>query len=127
MASLPLARERRSQFLNDTFQRRLAQWNRERLAPSFPAEDWQARIAADATMLRLEGGFVEELRDEIADEAAKAPTDVDGFVAWFEDLANTGPGQGDPLFPWLAEVASKDDLRWYLQQEAAGEDVSGHY
>ena len=122
MATQPNAAfERRSQFLNDKFQHELAHWNRERLAPSFPADDWQARIAADATMLRLEGGFLEELRAEIADRAADAPTDADGFIAWFEELKQTGPGQGDPLFPWLAEQASRDELRWFLQQEAAGE------
>jgi hypothetical protein len=121
MATQPLACELRSQFLNDAFQRRLAHWNRERLAPEFPADDWQARIASDASMLRLEGGFLEELRHEVIDEAAAAPTDPDGFIAWFEDLKQTGPGQGDPLFPWIAEQASRDELRWFLEQEAAGE------
>jgi hypothetical protein len=121
MATLPLAVERQSQFLNDVFQRRLAHWNRERLAPAFPSDDWQSRIGADASMLRLEGGFVEELRAEIIDEAAAAPTDPDGFIAWFEALQENGPGQGDLLFPWLAEQASLDELRWFLQQEAAGE------
>lgn len=121
MASNPLIRERPSQFLNDNFQQQLAHWNRERLAPQFPSEDWQRRIAADATMLRLEGGFLEELRQEIIDEAAAAPTDPDGFIEWFEELKASGPGQGDPLFPWLAEHATRDELRWYLQQEAAGE------
>lgn len=72
-------------------------------------------------MLRLEGGFLEELRQEVTDEAASAPTDPDGFIEWFEGLKQTGPGQGDPLFPWLAETASRDEMRWYLQQEAAGE------
>ncbi len=121
MATRPLACEPRSQFLNDAFQRRLAHWNRDRLAPQFPTDDWQQRIAADAAMLRLEGGFIEELRDEVAAEAAGAPTDVEGFIAWFEALKEHGPGQGDPLFPWLAEEASKDELRWFLEQEAAGE------
>jgi hypothetical protein len=121
MASLPLHDPRRSQFLNDSFQRRLAEWNRKRLSPAFPTDDWQARIAGDAAMLRLEGGFLEELRGEIADPAAQAPTDAAAFVAWFEELKASGPGQNDPLFPWLAEEASKDELRWFLQQEAAGE------
>jgi len=121
MASRPIHDHARSQFLNDTFQRRLAEWNRERLSPAFPTDDWQARIAADASLLRLEGGFLEELRLESADEAARAPDDAAGFVAWFEELKASGPGQNDPLFPWLAEEASKDELRWFLQQEAAGE------
>ena len=121
MASHPLALSSGSQFLNDWFQQQLARWNRHRLMPAFPAEDWQAAIARDVTMLRLEGGFVEELRAEIADRAAEAPTDPDGFIAWFEALKENGPGQGDPLFPWLAEQASRDELRWFMQQEAAGE------
>ena len=72
-------------------------------------------------MLRLEGDFLEELRAEVADEAAAAPTDVEGFIAWFERLKEVGPGQGDPLFPWLAEEASLEDMKWFLEQEAAGE------
>ena len=121
MASHPLALSSGSQFLNDRFQQQLAHWNRHRLMPAFPAEDWQAAIARDVTMLRLEGGFVEELRAEIADRAAEAPTDPDGFIACFEALKENGPGQGDPLLPWLAEQASRDELRWFMQQEAAGE------
>jgi len=121
MASHPLALSSGSQFLNDRFQQQLAHWNRRRLMPAFPTEDWQAAIARDVTMLRLEGGFVEELRAEIADRAAEAPSDPDGFIAWFEALKENGPGQGDPLFPWLAEQASRDELRWFMQQEAAGE------
>jgi hypothetical protein len=121
MASLPLHDRPRSQFLDDAFQRHLAKWNRERLCPAFPTHDWQTRIAGDAAMLRMEGGFLEELRSEVVDRAADAPDDPAGFVAWFEELKASGPGQNDPLFPWLAEQAGKDELRWFLQQEAAGE------
>ena len=60
-------------------------------------------------MQRLEGAFLEQLRAEISAEAAPAPTEPNGFVAWFEALKESGPGQGDPLFPWLAEQASLDD------------------
>ncbi len=112
---------RRSQFLNDDFQQALAWWNRSRLAPAFPEDDWQAGIDRDARMQRLEGGFVEELRAEIADRAAAAPSDPEGFIAWFEALKDDGPGQGDALFPWLGEQASRDQVRWFLEQEAAGE------
>ena len=111
----------RSQFLNDDFQRALAHWNRRRLAPGFPAGDWQARLDEDARMQRLEGAFLETLRGEIADRAAQAPDDEDGFIAWFEALQEKGPGQGDPLFPWLAEQAGLEEYRWFLAQEAAGE------
>lgn len=112
---------RGSQFLTDSFQRGLAHWNRERLAPQLPEADWQKTLERDLRMMRLEGGFIEELRDEIAAEAAAVPTDADGFVAWFEALKQTGPGQGDALFPWLAAQATRDELRWFFEQEAAGE------
>jgi hypothetical protein len=113
--------DRASQFLTDSFQRGLARWNRERLQPGFPSSDWQTQLDRDQRMLRLEGAFLEELRAEIRDEAAVAPTEVEGFIAWFEELKATGPGQGDPLFLWLSDAASRDELRWFFEQEAAGE------
>jgi len=110
-----------SQFLTDSFQRGLAHWNRERLQPAFPEADWQKLMERDLRMARLEGGFLEELRAEVLEEAAAVPTDADGFIAWFEHLKEVGPGQRDPLFPWLAEEASADQLKWFFEQEAAGE------
>jgi len=107
--------------LNDRVQRVLAKWNRERLAPAAPRPDWELELARDHQMLRLEGAFLEELRAQVADEADAVPRDVEGFIQWFEDLQVAGPGQGDPLFPWLAETASSDEMRWFLRQEAAGE------
>nr|WP_246166560.1 iron-containing redox enzyme family protein [Sphingomonas sinipercae] len=107
--------------MSDAVQQELAQWNHDRLEPAFPATDWDAAIDREARMLRLEGRFIEALRDEIRGRAATAPRDPDGFIAWFEDLTDTGPGQGDALFPWLAETASLDEMRWFLTQEAAGE------
>ncbi|HKY81800.1 MAG TPA: iron-containing redox enzyme family protein [Sphingobium sp.] len=109
-----------SQFLQQSFQQELSNWNRGRLSPAFP-EDWDDRFAQDRTMLRLEHGFMEELRAEIGEQAAKAPTDPDAFIDWFEALKEVGPGQHDPLFPWLGEHASRDEIRWFLTQEAAGE------
>ncbi|HTU13377.1 MAG TPA: iron-containing redox enzyme family protein [Allosphingosinicella sp.] len=111
----------RSQFLNDEFQQALACWNHQRLAPAFPSADWRMLLDGDAKMLRLEGAFLEELRADVIERAAEAPTDPQGFVAWFEALERDGPGQHDPLFPWLAEEASLDAMRWFLTQEAAGE------
>lgn len=99
----------------------LAYWNHERLAPGFPRADWALQLQRDHRMLKLEGEFVEGLREQVADEASDAPTDPAGFVAWFEELERTGPGQGDALFPWLAEEAGIEDFRWFLRQEAAGE------
>jgi hypothetical protein len=110
-----------SQFLTNSFQRGLAHWNRERLSPGFPSADWQKTLERDLRMTRLEGGFIEELRAEIVRDAARAPTDPDGFIAWFEALKQDGPGQNDPLFDWLADEASADQLKWFFEQEAAGE------
>jgi hypothetical protein len=123
MASNPnnLGQRTGSQFRTDEFQRGLARWNRQRLSAGFPSDDWQRVLDRDVRMQRLEGGFLEELRAEIRDEAAKAPTDVEGFLEWFEGLKATGPGQGDALFPWLANEADADQLRWFFEQEAAGE------
>ena len=75
----------------------------------------------NARMSRLEIAFIEELRSEITAQAAAAPREAGAFIEWFEDLKASGPGQGDPLFPWLAEDATRDELRWFFEQEAAGE------
>jgi hypothetical protein len=108
-------------YFSESFQRRIAHWNHERLAPQFPSPDWEETLERDSRMLRLEGGFIEALRAEIADEAAAAPTDEDGFIGWFEALQETGPGQGDALFPWIADEADRGEISWFLEQEAAGE------
>lgn len=110
-----------SQFLNDGFQRGLARWNRQRLAPALPDDDWQTALDRNMRMVRLEVAFVEELRCEIAPLTGSIPTDADHFVEWFETLQEWGPGQGDALFPWLASQAERDQLRWFFEQEAAGE------
>jgi len=108
-------------YLNDDFQRGLARWNRARLAPGFPDGDWPRAEDRDARMRRQEGGFLDALRSDVAAEAAGVPTDADGFIAWFEALRDRGPGQHDPLFPWLATEASLAQLTWFLTQEVAGE------
>ena len=110
-----------SQFLQQPFQEELTYWNRERLSPAFPSDMTAERFDRDRRMLRLEHGFIEELRAEVQGEAAQAPTDPKGFLAWFQGLKENGPGQNDPLFPWLAQEADRDGIRWFLSQEAAGE------
>ncbi|MDB5693387.1 MAG: iron-containing redox enzyme family protein [Alphaproteobacteria bacterium] len=112
-ASLPM--------LSSRFQRRLAHWNHQRLAPRQPESDWRDALERDHEMRWLEVAFLEELRETVAAEAEAAPDDPDGFVAWFEGLNARGPGQSDPLFPWIAEQASLEEMRWFLTQEAAGE------
>lgn len=112
---------KQSQFRTESFQQGLARWNRQRLAPRFPEDEWNRALDQDTRMLRLERAFLEELRTEIRASAKAAPAEARAFVQWFEDLKSTGPGQGDALFPWLAEQASRDELRWFFEQEAAGE------
>lgn len=108
-------------YFTDEFQRFLARWNRQRLAPQFATHDWRGKMITDDHMLKLEGEFLETLRNSIAGMAAEAPTEAHEFIEWFEALQDFGPGQGDPLFPWLAEYATRDELRWFFEQEAAGE------
>ena len=112
--SLPASEAPR--FQSDTIQQALAHWNRERLSPQFPSSDWNQHFEHEAQMRYLETSLLEELRAEVADRAREAPTDVDGFVEWFEDLKQTGPGQGDPLFPWLADSANEVQLRWFFDR-----------
>jgi hypothetical protein len=107
--------------LSSRFQRRLAHWNHERLGPRLPDPDWRDELERDHEMRWLEVAFLEELREEVAPEAASVSEDADAFIAWFEELRENGPGQGDPLFPWIAEQASMEEMRWFLTQEAAGE------
>ena len=116
-----LAPPARAPALTASFQRDLASWNERRLAPAFPESQWERDLDVDQQFQWLEGEFLEKLRAEVASDAALAPTDPDGFAEWFEQLETTGPGQGDPLFPWLAEKAEIGAMRWFLTQEAAGE------
>jgi hypothetical protein len=102
-------------------QARLAAWNRKRFAMQTPAVDWQAALEADHAMRSEETAFIETTRGAQSARAATAPRDPTAFVAWFEALKENGPGQGDPLFPWLAEQAGANQMRWFVEQEAAGE------
>ena len=107
--------------IDEQVQRKLAHWNEQRLEPQFPGGEWEMQLARDHRMAKVEGEFLEGLRAEVVAEAASAPTDADGFIAWFEALEASGPGQHDALFEWLAEEAEIEDFRWFLRQEAAGE------
>jgi hypothetical protein len=106
---------------NQTFHTALAYFNRARFSPGIPSPYWRKALQHALRMNELEGEFVEGERQRVHAALADLPTDADGFVAWFEALKDHGPGQGDPLFPWLAETADFDQVRWFLQQEVAGE------
>ena len=105
----------------EALHRGLAHWNHRRLAVRPPPAAWRAEIVEEARMKRLEGAYVEAFRELVAPMVADVPTDPSRFIAWFEDLKSSGPGQYDPLFDWLESQASLEDLKWFLTQEAAGE------
>jgi hypothetical protein len=101
--------------------RALAAFNRFRLDPRLGAGDWQSELEREYAMRIVEARFVDAERAQVADLAAQAPSEPEPFVRWFEGLASSAPGQGDPLFPWLAAHASREQMRWFLHQEMAGE------
>ncbi len=102
-------------------QAKLAAWNRARLAPQAPRKDWRAALDEEHAMRALEIDFIETTRKPHQARALTAPHEADAFVRWFEDLKHNGPGQGDALFAWLAQRAMLDEMRWFVEQEAAGE------
>ncbi len=102
-------------------QLQLCRLNDLRLNPGFPKPGWQDDINEIASLTVVEGEFLEASRARAAERAASAPTDANGFIAWFEELRETGPGQNDALFPWLAAECTMDEMKWFLTQEVAGE------
>jgi heme oxygenase-like protein len=103
------------------FQRELARYNVARFRAQLPEEAPDGAIGHEAAWGRAEIQFIEALRRAIAPLAVNVPEGVDRFIAWFEALKHGGPGQGDPLFPFLAETASLEQMKWFLWQEVAGE------
>ena len=103
------------------FQRELTRYNRRRLEPSLPDPNWRDLVRDEGRVAEAEGDFVEAMRKEIAPLVADIPVDVELFIAWFERLRDNGPGQGDPLFPWLAAQANLEQMKWFIEQEVAGE------
>lgn len=103
------------------FQTKLTKYNAQRFQPRLPEEAPAGQILRSAQIASAELAFIESVRNAVAPLTSEIPSDVDGFVAWFEHLKHTGPGQGDPLFPWLADHASLEQMTWFLLQEVAGE------
>jgi hypothetical protein len=99
----------------------LTQLNRERLAPAQPTDDWRAALDREHAWRMIEIAFLEGELAAMREVASHAPRTSRAFVAWFEDLKTTGPGQGDPLFPWLATTADLRAMQWFMKQEVSGE------
>jgi hypothetical protein len=105
----------------DVLHAQLTRFNRARLAPGPPTEDWRTALEREHAWRVLELEFLERELAAVRDRARAAPRTARGFVRWFEELEASGPGQGDPLFPWLARSAGIAELTWFLKQEVSGE------
>lgn len=103
------------------FQSALTRYNAARFEPGLPEDASNDELVRAHAVARAEIEFIAAQRKMLAPLTADIPSDVSGFIAWFERLKETGPGQGDPLFPWLAETASVEQMKWFLFQEVAGE------
>lgn len=101
--------------------RALAALNHERLQPQLPSPAWQFEHENECEIREQEAALLEVERRLVEPLLVGVPTDPDAFMSWYEALKDVGPGQGDPLFGWLATRATLDQMRWFLTQEAAGE------
>ena len=104
-----------------TLHRTLANFNRARFSPGFADGNWRHDLDEEARLKLLEGEFIEGERQSIHGELEGVPSNPSEFIAWFEGLYHSGRGQGDALFPWLSEHATRDQVLWFLHQEVAGE------
>jgi hypothetical protein len=105
----------------DQVQQHLARYNAQRLRPALPRSDWREALERELSVRALELAFIESERQHAIPLARQAPREAKGFVNWFAALEQTGPGQHDPLFPYLAERATREEMSWFLTQEIAGE------
>ena len=103
------------------FHCQLAHFNAQRLSPGLPTTEWRSELQNELNLKMAEGHFLEALRAEVAPLLPPKDLSTDAFVAWFESLVTTGPGQGHRLFDWLATSADMPAMRWFLTQEAGGE------
>ena len=102
-------------------QTQLSGRNQRRLRPTHDEPFSLEELNAERIDRCAEELVVSQQRSAGADLLRDVPTDPDAFVSWFERLRERGPGQQDPLFPWLAQEATLAQLRWFLGQEVAGE------
>jgi hypothetical protein len=101
--------------------RTLDRFNKWRLSPAPPDDPPPLDGEEEHANVERELRFVESERANVRARAMTAPTEAEPFVRWFEELARTGPGQGDALFDLLERDASRAQMTWFLRQEVAGE------
>ena len=96
-------------------------FNHARLHPCLPSEDWERNLTAMRKVELVEARFVEEERAATRAQLRDLPGDRDSFIEWFVKLKETGPGQYDPFFDYLAEQADLSELKFFIKQEYCGE------
>jgi hypothetical protein len=99
----------------------LSELNRRRFYPALPSPDWRDQLHRDREDMEREIAWVESWRERIQPMVRAVPSEPTAFLKWFETLKQTGPGQGDKLFPWLEKHATREQVRWFVFQEVAGE------
>jgi len=104
-----------------TLHRGLNAFNRARLVPSTPSSHWATELSTMRAAEEIEARFVEEERARTRQQVACVPHVAHEFVEWFVALRDTGPGQYDPFFDFLAEEATRREMRYFIQQEYCGE------
>lgn len=102
----------------DRLQGYLTHLNEARLRP---AREAAVALGEEMKLREKEAAFLKRECSAVSSLAARAPSDPHEFLQWFEGLRDHGPGQNDPLFPWLASEATLDQIGWFLRQEVAGE------
>src|SRR5262245_14505397 len=75
----------------DRFQTELAKYNGQQLWPALPGDAWREELDDYAKVIRAEGDYIEAVRQEISPLVTDVPSGVDDFIAWFEQLKETGP------------------------------------
>jgi len=105
----------------EVLHRSLAASHARRLNPQLDSGDFEATLAREMAVRRMEREFIEAERAAVSQAVRAVPHQPADFMAWFESLKVTGPGQDDPLFVWLAHSANHRQMCWFLAQELAGE------
>ena len=100
---------------------KLALFNHKRLEPKLPSVEWKKELRYEIKMRALEQEMLCKEISLIKPFMNDLPFTANDFIVWFEELMQTGPGQNDPLFDWLAETANREEMTWFIRQELASE------
>src|SRR5208282_3560204 len=91
-------------------------FNRARLQPCLPSDDWEADLPVMRAAELIEARFVEEERAQTTAQLRSVPRTAMDFVEWFVSLKERGPGQYDPFFNYIAQEASRSEIRYFIKQ-----------